>query len=106
MHSVRAQAGYHLAPQPLPDGSDMWDQMGAAFVLLELTDATDQAQQFTAAAQALGMPFRVARHASAELQQAYGVPRLLVRPDLFVAWAGDKPPSGAQHVLAQAVGAA
>jgi hypothetical protein len=29
-----------------------------------------------------------------------------VRPDLFVAWVGDKPPGGAQHVLAQAIGAA
>jgi hypothetical protein len=106
MHSVRAQAGYHLAPQPLPDGSDLWDQVGGAFVLLELTDSPDPAQQFTAAAQALGVPFRVVRHASTELQQAYGTPRLLVRPDLFVAWVGDKPPSGAQHVLAQAIGAA
>ena len=106
MHSVRAQAGYHLAPQPLPDGSDLWDQVGGAFVLLELTDSPDQAQQFTAAAQALGVPFRVVRHASTELQQAYGAPRLLVRPDLFVAWVGDKAPSGAQHVLAQAIGAA
>ncbi len=104
-HTVRAQAGYHLAPQPLPDGSDLWDHLGGAFVLLNFGQSPATGEAFEAAAQAKGVPLRHAHHPSAALREAYGCNSVLVRPDLFVAWVEQSEAVDAAQVVAQAVGA-
>ena len=102
-HSVAAQAGHHLAPQALPSGQDLWDELGGGFVLLDFSPNAQGAPAFGEAAQALGLPLRIAHHASPELAQAYGAEQVLVRPDLFVAWTSATP-AAAADVLARAVG--
>ena len=102
-HSSQAQPGQHLAPQDLPDGSDLWDQLGEAFVLLEFQQDRRQADAFVRAAVALNMPLRVCHQPSDALRKAYGAERVLVRPDLFVAWTSNTP-CNAQEVLQRASG--
>ena len=103
-HDFKARAGHHLAPQALPDGSDLWDHLGGQFVLLEFTPQTDVAQVFSAAAQDLGVPFKVVHQPSEALIKAYGADRVMVRPDLFVAWTSNDH-AAAPEVLARAIGA-
>ncbi len=103
-HEFTARAGHHLAPQDLPDGSDLWDHLGRQFVLLEFTDQLDAAEAFSAAASDMGVPLKVVHQPSAALVQAYGAERVLVRPDLFVAWTSNDQ-SAPLDVLARSIGA-
>ncbi len=103
-HAIEAKAGYHLAPQPLPDGRDLWEALGSGYALLDFTGSAEGAAAFKAAADHLGVPLSVLSAPSEDLRAAYGCDRVLVRPDLFIAWTGQGEDAGA--VLAKAVGAA
>ncbi len=85
-HEFTARPGYHLAPQPLPDGGEMWDALGPGFTLLDLNAAADTAAWRAAAGP---VPLTVVQADSPAARAAYGASLILVRPDLFVAWAGD-----------------
>lgn len=105
VHEVTARPGYHLAPQPLPGGRDLWDEMGEGFTLVDLTGDAELVKTFAGAADALGIPFKGLDLTQAGLADAYGAKAILVRPDLFVAWtdgAGGKNP---REILARAIGA-
>ena len=39
MHEFTARAGYHLAPRPLPDGSDMWHALSLGFTMLDFSES-------------------------------------------------------------------
>lgn len=102
-HQFQARAGFHLAPPQGPDAVDLWSHIGREFVLLDFTDDASTARAFASAGQALGIPLRVHRQASASLQGAYGAGQILLRPDLFVAWTSEMD-IGAQVALAKAAG--
>jgi len=91
-HEMRARAGHHLAPQPLSDGRNVYDALGPEFALLALAGADPAG--LAAQAQAAGVPLRVIRDAGGQARAAYGASLILVRPDQFVAWAGEVPPQG------------
>ena len=99
VHSFRARAGHHLAPPQ--DGSDIWNELGDGFTLLNFTG--ENASDFEAAAQTLAVPFKQAAIAESSLRDAYGAGMILVRPDQFVAWVGDRMPMDASAVLRRAV---
>ena len=103
-HAIEARAGYHLAPQPLPDGRDLWEALGSGYALLDFTGSTEGAAAFEAEADRIGVPLSVVSAPAEDLRAAYGCDRILVRPDLFIAWTGEDADAGA--VLAKAVGAA
>lgn len=102
VHEFTARAGYHLAPQSLPGGGDVWDLLGEGFTLLDFTG--DGGAGFEAAAEALGVPFRHEAIPDRALREAYGAEMILVRPDQFIAWAGDGVQVDADAILRRAIG--
>jgi 2-polyprenyl-6-methoxyphenol hydroxylase-like FAD-dependent oxidoreductase len=99
-HTFAARAGHHLAPAPLSDGRDVFEALGDGFTLLAFDSDPDP---FAAAAQAVGMPLTVVGDTRDGGRERYGAGLVLVRPDQFVAWAGDRTPD--DSVLCRAMGA-
>jgi 2-polyprenyl-6-methoxyphenol hydroxylase-like FAD-dependent oxidoreductase len=81
-----------LAPHAwLEDGSSLYDHFGPGFSLLLLDDSgAALAQQFAAAAGAVGMPLKILDLRRAALAELYAAPLALIRPDQYVAWRGSK----------------
>ena len=102
LHSFTAKAGHHLAPQALPDGSDIWDHLGDGFTLLNF--GRKRNADFDAMAEHL-LPFTQFHLADEALAAAYEAEMVLVRPDQFVAWAGSGRHEEAGAILARATGA-
>ncbi len=73
-HALSARAGHHLPPLPLPDGTRTPDRLGAGFTLFSETTVA---------------------HADIPVTHVRAVPEaadtrhILVRPDGYVAWAGE-----------------
>ena len=105
VHAVAARAGHHLAPQALPDGSDLWDALGPGFTLIDLVGDTALQARFQQAAAGLRCPLTLLTLADAALHKAYQADALLIRPDQFIAWAGDAAATNAAAILARAIGA-
>ncbi len=101
-HRFDARAGHHLAPQPLSGGGSVFDVLGDGFTLLSF-GGTDGSGAFRAAADRAGVPLTVVVETREGGREKYGAPLVLVRPDQFVAWAGDTP-ADAPAVLRRAVG--
>ena len=94
-HTFKAQPGHHLAPRPLSGGGNVHDKLGDDFALIAL-DARGQAvEAFQRAAQALKIPLTIIRDTFAGGREEYGARLILVRPDHFVAWAGNDGDAGA-----------
>ena len=102
-HQMRARAGHHLAPGRTSDARPVFDALGPWFTLLLAEDASGEAVE--RAAKALRIPLRVVRLAT-ESSESYGARGILVRPDEYVAWAGDPTEVDAEAVLGGAIGIA
>lgn len=98
-HVFSARAGHHLAPGLLAGGGSVREGFGAAFTLLAAEGAS--VDDFRDAAAVLEIPLSIARLDPAT-SAAYGARRILVRPDRFVAWAGDV--GDADTILGRACG--
>jgi 2-polyprenyl-6-methoxyphenol hydroxylase-like FAD-dependent oxidoreductase len=103
-HEIRARAGHHLTPQQLASGRNVYEELGEGFTLLSFGPSESQVSEFAAAASRLGAPLRIVRDEGPDLPAAYGARFVLVRPDQFVAWAGEEISAGAEAILARAVG--
>jgi hypothetical protein len=104
-HEHRARAGHHLSPQTLSDGRNVYERLGEFFSLLAFGDDEKVIGAFEAAAARLKIPLSVIRDTSSDAAAGYEARYVLVRPDEFVAWAGDVEPEDAHAVLARVVGA-
>ena len=99
-HSFEARAG-HLLPPPGQGGDrSVLDHLGSGLTLLS-DDATCRTG-FQDAADGLGIPL-VTAALPPDWRGAYGTDRILLRPDRFVAWAGDAGGSP-RDILAQCLG--
>jgi hypothetical protein len=103
-HSFAARAGHHLAPQPLSSGASVFDALGEGFALLAFDAAPAAVQAFEAAAVALGIPLTLVADSRAGRRELYAATLVLVRPDQFVAWAGETGAADARAVLQRAIG--
>lgn len=102
-HEFRARAGHHLAPQTLSSGRNVFEALGPDFTLLSF-DA-DPAP-FADAARSLGIPLTVVTESFAGGREAYEARLVLVRPDQYVAWTGDRPPPDPAAILRKVTGQA
>jgi hypothetical protein len=103
-HKIRARAGHHLTPQQLASGRNVYEELGEGFTLFAFGASESQVSDFAAAASRLGAPLRIVRDDGADLPAAYGAKLVLVRPDQFIAWAGEEASPDAETILARAIG--
>ena len=97
---------HHLAPAQLSSGSNIFEQLGRAYTLVAFTEDRRPVTAFQDAARALRIPLQVVVDTSDGVRTAYGSRYILVRPDQYVAWAGDQLPANAAALLARAAGRA
>jgi len=105
-HRFDARAGHHLAPAPLSDGRNVFQALGPGFTLIALDTPDQDVRSFTEAAERHSIPLTVIRDKFAEERARYGARMILVRPDQFVAWSGDRADPDAAQILARAIGGA
>jgi 4-hydroxyisophthalate hydroxylase len=105
-HADAARAGHHLTPQKLSSGRNMFEELGHGFSLIAL-DAGDTVARFVQAAAELRLPLKVISDTVSGGREKYAARLILVRPDQFVAWAGDDVSGGDEPkcVLQRVVGA-
>jgi len=103
-HSFAARAGHHLSPQPLSTGRNVFEQLGRGFSLLAFDVGENGVAAFRAAAAARSLPLTVIEDTRREAREAYGASLILVRPDQFVAWSGDKAPADVAGLLRRVTG--
>ncbi|MGY6707761.1 MAG: FAD-dependent monooxygenase [Rhizobiaceae bacterium] len=103
-HAFKAKAGYHLAPQPLSSGKNVYEALGPGFTLLAFDADETVLSGFREAADATDVPLTIIKDTRDDGRERYGAGYVLVRPDQFVAWAGDALPDDPQRVLKAAVG--
>jgi hypothetical protein len=102
--TFKAQAGHHLAPQPLSDGRNTFDELGLGYTLFAF-DAPDAAVGgIQDAAAAAGMPLKVVRDSFGSGREAYEARMVLVRPDQYVSWCGDEAPADAGAMVRRVTG--
>jgi 4-hydroxyisophthalate hydroxylase len=104
-HTFAAQAGHHLAPAALSSGRNVYEELGAGFTLLCLDGDPAAVERFTASATALGVPLTVVTDTRESNRAEYRAGLVLVRPDQFVAWAGDEGPADFEALLLRVTGA-
>jgi len=103
-HSFAARPGHHLAPRRLSDGRDVFEALGPGFNLLAFGAGDTVVAGFRRDAASLGLPLKVLRDRYDEGREAYGSKLILVRPDQYVAWAGDGAAVDAGPLLRRAAG--
>lgn len=103
-HLLTARVGHHLPPRPLSTGGLVTDALGAGPGLLALDADPAAVTAFASAAHRAGMPLAVVEDTRAGGREDYGSALVLVRPDRFVAWAGDTAPPDVDAVVARFTG--
>jgi len=105
-HDFTARAGHHLAPQTLSSGTNLYEELGSGFTLIALDADAGAVSEFKREAARLGMPLTVVTDSCDGGRERLGARLILIRPDQFVAWAGDDFPERAESILAKASGLA
>jgi 4-hydroxyisophthalate hydroxylase len=103
-YSFVAQPGHHLSPQHLSSGANVFEALGPGYTLLALGVEDSSVAALQQAAHTLGVPFEVVRDSYDGGRQEYGSRLVLVRPDQYVAWAGDTPPEDPARLLLKLAG--
>ena len=85
-------------------GGSLYDRLGKWFTLLRLGGFAGEATAFEDAARQRGIPLVTLDVARPEASELYGRNLVLVRPDRYIAWRGDRLPDDVGAVLAIVTG--
>jgi 2-polyprenyl-6-methoxyphenol hydroxylase-like FAD-dependent oxidoreductase len=105
-HSFKARAGHHLPPQLLSSGRNVFEELAAGFTLLAFDGEDQTVAAFDKAARLAGVPLKIVCDTDRDGGAAYEAKLILVRPDRYVAWTGDRAPADAAAVMAKVAGRA
>jgi hypothetical protein len=103
-HVFKARSGHHLVPQKLSSGRDVFEELGRGFTLFAFDVADADVQAFEKAAASLKVPLKIVRDTYADGRMKYETRMILVRPDQFIVWIGDKAPADANAIMRKVVG--
>ena len=103
-HEYKAQAGHHLTPHLLESGDSVYESFQDGFTLLNMSGEAEVEREFFEAAEAAGIPFQVINNLADGAKDGYECSCILVRPDRFVAWAGEPVSGQAESILRRSVG--
>lgn len=102
-HSHIARAGYHLSPRSVTNGEDLFNLLGSGFTLIALDTATSTINAFAAAAESLNVPLTVVTGMQNDNNAAWQANVILVRPDEYIAWAGNAADADPVDILRRAI---
>lgn len=103
-HSFRARPGHHLPPAELSGGADLFESLGAGFGLITLDVPPPVVTRWRNSASGLGLPLTVVEDDGAGERARYEAKVILVRPDHYIAWAGDDLDTEPSGILGRAIG--
>lgn len=86
-------------------GDSLYDQFGKGFTLLRLGGSAPDTSSIEAAAQRRRVPLKVIDLPQSEARDLYGRDLALIRPDQYVAWRGDAPPTDPDRLIGRLIGA-
>ena len=86
-------------------GDSLFDQFGRGFTLLRLGGRTPDTSSIEAAAHRRRVPLKVIDLPQSDARDLYGRDLALIRPDQYVAWRGDAPPSDPDRLIGRLIGA-
>jgi 4-hydroxyisophthalate hydroxylase len=99
--AFKAEAGHHLAPRPLSNGRNVFEELGEGFSLLAF-DAPHQSIEDAACV--VGVPLNVVCDTFEAERTAYEARLVLVRPDQYVVWSGNEAPAEPAGLLKRVSG--
>ena len=102
-HTFKARAGHHLPPQLLSSGRNVFAELGNEFTLFAFDGEDATAAAFARAAKTLQLPLKIVRDSYDQGRRGYEAKLILVRPDRYIAWAGDAPPADTASLLAKSL---
>lgn len=88
----------------LNDGTAIHDRLGSGYSLLRLGESAADTPRLAQAMRSRGAPLDVIEFQEEAPRDLYGCDLLLVRPDLHVAWRGNRAPENAERVAAVVTG--
>jgi 2-polyprenyl-6-methoxyphenol hydroxylase-like FAD-dependent oxidoreductase len=103
-HLVLARVGHHLTPLPLSKGDTTFDELGPEFTLLAFGADDDSIGVIERAATTLGVPLKTVQDTWSGGREAYEARLILVRPDQYVVWTGDKAPDDPAAMMRRVIG--
>lgn len=103
-HLFSARAGHHLAPQTLSNGRNIYEELGDGFTLIALDASNNDVRALKEVAGSLDIPFNIIEDTFEGGREKYEHRLILVRPDQFVTWTGNKLELDAGSILRKACG--
>ena len=110
-HTIEARTGHHLPPRKLSAGGDIYEAMpigaalrGTGFTLIALDAEESAIAAFQQVAGKLNIPLAVIRDSFDGGREEYERRLILMRPDQYVVWVGDRQPDDLDGIMARVAG--
>jgi 2-polyprenyl-6-methoxyphenol hydroxylase-like FAD-dependent oxidoreductase len=101
VHRHVARAGYHLSPQSLSDGQNIYDRMGPHFNLILIGQTEAFIETVNAELGGTELPVEVITSAATAGTENWQARIILVRPDHFIAFASTQLPHAIVEIVAR-----